>query len=362
LFNINEAGETMKKTMIAVLCACCAIGLAGLSGCDSLKNIGKKQKKAEAAVERIKVDVAVDTARNRTLYQERKLLGTLSAYRETDLAPLSMGAVRVRYLPVKIGDYVSQGQIVAKMDDAQFVQADAQFASLKSQYERSKALYEASALSKAQFEGVEAQYTSMKRQMETMEENTVLKAPFSGLITAKSVEEGELYSTPMTPGASKGLLRITQLNPLKIDLDVDDQTVQYVKKGMQVQLTVDNAKDSVPIFGKVDWVNPVANSMSRTFGVRIIVQNTDRKLLPGYFAEVHILMGKKDNCISVPRSAIVDDRVFVLQSGLALAKKVQVGILTENYAEIASGLKDGDLIVISGNKALPDSAEVNVIK
>jgi RND family efflux transporter MFP subunit len=352
----------MKEKTIAIVLACCALALSSLSGCDSLKNLGKKQKKADAAVERIKVDVTVDTVRHRTLYQERKLLGTLSAYRETDLAPLSMGSVRVRYLPVKIGDYVKQGQIVAKMDDMQFVTLDAQFQSLKSNYERSKALYEANALSKAQFEGVEAQYMSMKRQMENQEENTVLKAPFAGVITAKSVEEGELFSTPMTPGAAKGLLRITQLNPLKIDLDVDDQTVQFVKKGMQVNLTVDNAADSVPIYGKVDWVNPVANSMSRTFSVRIIVQNPERKLLPGYFAEVHILMGKKDNCLSVPRQAVVDDRVFVLQNSLAVAKKVVVGIHTDTDAEIVSGLNEGDLVVVRGNKALPDSAEVNVIK
>jgi RND family efflux transporter MFP subunit len=348
--------------MFAVLNVCCAVGLISFSGCDSLKNAGKKKNKAETVAQRIKMNVTIDTVVRRTLYQERNLLGTLSAYRETDLAPLSMGAVRVRYLPVKIGDYVNQGQIVAKMDDAQFIQADAQFASIKSQYERSKALYEANALSKAQFEGVEAQYTSMKRQMENTVENTVLKAPFSGLITAKSVEEGELYTTSMTPGASKGLVRITQLNPLKIDLDVDDQTVRYVKKGMQVQLSVDNTGDSVPVFGKVEWVNPVANSMSRTFGVRIIVQNPSRKLLPGYFAEVHILMSKKDGCLSVPRPAVVDDRVFVLKDNLALAKKVEVGIIAEKYAEIVSGLNERDLVVVSGNKALPDSAAVNVVK
>jgi RND family efflux transporter, MFP subunit len=351
----------MGRKVITVISVCCAVALASFSGCDSLKNIGKKQKKADTSVQRIKLDVAVDTAVSRTLYQERKLLGTLSAYRETDLAPLSMGSVRVRYLPVKIGDYVEQGKVVAKMDDAQFVQTEAQFASLKSQYDRSKALYEANALSKAQFEGVEAQYTSMKRQMETMEENTVLKAPFSGVITAKSVEEGELYSTPMTPGASKGLVRITQLNPLKVDLDVDDQTIQYVTKGMQVRLTVDNGADSVPLYGKVDWVNPVANSMSRTFGARIIVQNPQRKLLPGYFAEVHILMGKKENCLSVPRSAVVEDRVFILKDGLVIAKKVEVGISTENLVEIVSGIGKGDLVVVSGNKALPDSAMVNVV-
>jgi RND family efflux transporter MFP subunit len=351
----------MKKTSLTVLCVWCAIALVSFSGCGKTKGSGKEKSKTENVVQRIKVDVVVDTTVRRTVYQERKLLGTLAAYRETDLAPVSMGAVRVRYLPGKIGDYVEQGAIVAKMDDAQFVSAEAQFVSLKSQYERSKSLYEANALSKAQFEGVEAQYTSMKRQMENMEENTVLKAPFSGVITAKSVEEGELYTASMTPGAAKGLLRITQLNPLKIDLDVDDQTVRFLKKGMQVNLTVDNAADSLPVYGKVDWVNPVANSMSRTFGVRLIVQNPHHKLLPGYFAEAHILIGKKDNCLTVPRTAVVDDRVFVLQESIAVAKKVEIGLLTDELVEIVSGINERDVVVVKGNKALPDSAVVNIV-
>jgi membrane fusion protein (multidrug efflux system) len=352
----------MKITRFAISGLCCACVLGGFTGCEKLKSFGKNKNSVETVAERIKIDVGVGTVTRRTLFQERKLLGTLAAYRETDIAPLAMGAVRVRYLPVKIGDNVAEGQIVAKMDDAQFVSTEAQFTSLKAQYDRTKTLYEASALPKAQFEGIEAQYTSMKRQMENMEENTVLKAPFSGVVTAKAVEEGELYSTPMTPGASKGLLRITQLNPLKIDLDVDDQTIQYVKKGMQVKLTVDNSNDSVPIYGKVDWVNPVANAMSRTFSVRLIVQNPERKLLPGYFAEVHILIGQKENCLTVPRQAVVDERVFVITDSLAVAKKVEVGILTEYDAEIVTGLKEGDRVVVQGNKALPDSAIVNVVE
>jgi membrane fusion protein (multidrug efflux system) len=347
----------MKKANSAVLCVLCAIGLAGVAGFSGCQS----QKKKAASAERIKIEVAVDTAARRTINQERKLLGTLSAYRETDLAPLSMGSVRVRYLPFKIGEYVEAGQVVAKMDDAQFVQTEAQFASLKSQYERSKALYEASALSKAQFEGIEAQYTSMKRQMVTMEENTVLKAPFSGVITAKSVEEGELYSASMAPGGFKGVVRITQLNPLKIDLDVDDQTVRFVKKGMQVELTVDNGTDSLPVYGRVDYVNPVANSMSRSFGVRIIVQNRKHTLLPGSFAEAHIIISTRDSCLSVPRSAVVDEKVFSVKDSVAVSRKVETGLLTERYAEIVSGLSAGDIIVVKGNKALPDSAVIDII-
>ncbi|HUI93080.1 MAG TPA: efflux RND transporter periplasmic adaptor subunit [Chitinivibrionales bacterium] len=353
----------MKKRIVAIACLCGAISLSCLAGCGTMEDLGKKKGATQAAAGKIKLDVTVGTAVRQTLNQERKLLGTLAAYRETDLAPLSMGAAtRVRYLPVKIGDYVKQGQIVAKMDDAQFVSTDAQFQSVKSNYERTKALYESNAVSKSQFEQAEAAYASMKRQLENQEENTVLKAPFSGIVTAKAVEEGELFSTPMTPGTSKGLLRISQLDPLKIDLDVDDQTIQYVKKGMQVLLTFDKTTDSIPVYGKVEWVNPVANSMSRTFGVRIIVPNPERKILPGYFAEAHILMGKKENCLTVPREAVVEDRVFVMKDNIAVAKKVETGMINDDLAEITSGISDGDVVVVTGNKALPDSAAVNVVR
>jgi membrane fusion protein (multidrug efflux system) len=344
----------MRKKMVSVVIMCCAVGLASFSGCGKMKGPSAKGKKAEVTAERVKVKVTVGKAERRTMYQERKLLGMLAAYRETDLGPLAPG--RVKYLPVKIGDYVKQGQVVAKMDDVQYVSTDAQFQSVKAQYDRSKSLYEANAMPKSQFEGVEAQYTAMKRQMESIGENTVIKAPFSGVVTGKACEEGELYS-PM----GKGLVHVTQLEPLKIDLDVDDQTVQYIKKGMSVRLTVDQTQDSGEITGRVEYVNPQGNDMSRTFGTRLIVQNRGRTLRPGYFAEVHIILGEKKGALTVPRQAIVDDRVFVLKGAVALAKKVTVGWLTDDYAEILSGVDENAEVVLSGNKALPDSAQVDVV-
>jgi RND family efflux transporter MFP subunit len=339
-----------------------SIIMAGISGCRDFKNNkGEMSTIKKQPIQNIRVEVKVDTAKIRTLYMERKILGTLTAYRETELAPVSMTSVRVKYFPFKIGDYVQQGQIVAKMDDAQYVSTSAQFATIKSQYERTKALYEENAISKAQFEQIESQYLSLKRQLENLEENTILRAPFSGIITAKSVEEGELYSASMgmTTG-SKGLVKITQLNPLKLDLDVDDQTVKYIKRGMMVRVAIDNNSDSNIVNGKIDWVNPVANSLSRTFGVRIIIENPDKKFLPGYFAVAHILINKKENCISVPKSAVVDDYVYVIKDNVAIAKKVETGLITEDFVEIISGIKAGDIVAVSGNKALPDSAIVDI--
>jgi membrane fusion protein (multidrug efflux system) len=340
-----------------IILVCCIAAYAGLSGC---KLPQSKTNKAEAAAPKVKINVSAGKAERRTLVQERKILGALQAYREADCGPLSPG--RVKSLPVQIGDYVKAGQVVARMDDAQLAANEAQFASIKSQYDRSSSLYEHSALPKAQYEGVEAQYISAKRQLEALKENTTIIAPFSGIITARACEEGELYSPSMggMPGQSKSLVRITQLDPLKLDLDVDDQTIAHIKKGMQVRLTVDQHSDTTPLSGKVEWVNPQANSASQTFGVRIIVPNPGRLLRPGFFAEAHIVMEQKSDALCVPREALVDDRVFIVSDGVAIAKKVTTGWLTNDYAEIVSGVDDGATVIVKGNKALPDSAEVNV--
>jgi membrane fusion protein (multidrug efflux system) len=345
----------MTRAFAVVLCCIAAAALG--TGCQA-----PKKKEAAVAAEKIKVNVTVDTALRRTLIKERKFLAVLEAYRETDIGPLSPG--RVKYLRVKIGDYVKAGQVVARMDDVQYVSTDAQFQQVKSQYERSKALYESHAIAKAQFEAVEAQYTAMKRQMESLSENTVITAPFSGIVTAKAVEEGELYSPSMMagPGQSRGLVHIAQLNPLKLDIDVDDQTVPYIKKGMKVRLSIDKVDDSVPVYATVDWVNLAASAMSRTFGARLVVRNSRRQFLPGYFAEAHVILDRKDSALSVPRAALVDNRVFVAGGGTAQARTVETGWVTDEYVEVTSGLAEHDVVVVRGNKALPDSAAINIVK
>jgi membrane fusion protein, multidrug efflux system len=346
----NQSEVTMKTKNMVSIGMCCLIAMAGMSGCKL-----PQKKKAELSAERIRVNVAVAPAVRQTMYQKRKVLGFLAAYRETDLGPLSPG--RVKSLPVKIGDYVKQGRIVARMDDVQLSATDAQFAQVKAQYDRTKNLYESNAAPKAQFEAAEAQYKAMKRQMENLDENTVIKAPFSGVVTGKACEAGELY-TPM----GRGLVHIIQLNPLKIDLDLDEQTVQYVKKGMPVRLLVEQASDSGELTGAIEWVNPQASPMGRTFSARVIVQNDKNLLRPGYFVEVHILIGEKKNALIVPRQALVDDRMFVMKDSIAVSVKVALGWVTDEFAEVLSGIQENDKVIVAGNKALPDSAKVNVVQ
>jgi RND family efflux transporter MFP subunit len=325
-------------------------------GCSSgSKKPDQSQQKENTAVIRIKV--IVERAARRDIQQRRLFTGILEPLKKADLSPGAPG--RIRTIAVDIGDRVAQGQVLARMDDANLVALTANFDNLKSQFERTKRLYENSAASKVQFETVQAQYLSTKRQLEQVTENTIIKAPFAGIITGKAAEEGEMYSPQMgAAGGNAGLIQLTQLDPLKLDLNVDEMSVAFLHKGMQVQLKVKALRDTV-ITGTVLWVNPAAQALSRTFQVRVVIPNATNAMKAGYFVETSVVLAQKKNVLAVPVSAVNGNRVFTIeQDSIAIARQVTAGWNTDEYVEILSGIPEGALVIISGNKAIPDSTIV----
>ncbi len=322
-----------------------------------------KNETGSQSQSRVRMSVRASHARRRELVKSRRFAGVLEPFRRVDLSPSAPAGARVVHIPVEVGDYVRRGTAVAKMDDARLIALVARFQPLKARYARSQRLLAHNALSEAEFEQVEAEYIALKREVESLEENTTLKAPFSGFVTHIGAEEGEMFSAQamgMTPGPS-GLVRITQLDPLRLDLEVDDKTVSVIRKGMEVEVVTDVLPDTT-FTGEVAWVNPSADPVSHTFEVRLRVPNPDQLLKAGYFAEVRIVLRRKDDALAVPASAVVDDRVYIVTDSIAVSVPVETGWRTDEHVEIVSGIAENSLVVISGNKALPDSALVNVVE
>ena len=321
----------------------------------------RKKESSLTTASMMRVKVSIDTVARRDMKKTILYTGVLEAYKKADLGPLTQGT-RVRKFNVDIGDRVRKGQVLAVMDDANLFTTRINFEVQKANYERNKRLYEKNALSKAQFDNVESAYLSAKRLLKQVEENTMIRAPFSGIVTARSVEEGELFfpqSQAMGAG-SGGLIQVTRLDPLKIDLEVDENSVALLKKGMSVELRVNALPDTV-LTGEVEWVNPSAKELSHTFAVRIVVTNKKHLLKAGYFTEIRIITETKEDVLTVPVNALVDTKVFTIhQDSIACARKVTVGWQNAEYAEIISGLAEGDMVIVKGNKALPDSTVVIV--
>jgi membrane fusion protein (multidrug efflux system) len=163
------------------------------------------------------------------------------------------------------------------------------------------------------------------------------------------------------PGQASGLIQLARLDPLKIDLSVDDRTVALVTKKMPVVVTTDVLPDT-SFSGEVEYVNPLANPASRTFQVRVIVRNTGGLLKAGYFAEVGVLIDHRDSVLTVPAAAVVGGKVFVVRDSVATALPVVTGWEEDGFVEIRSGLSGESAVIVGGNKALPDTARVEVVK
>jgi len=139
---------------------------------------------------------------------------TILAYEEVNLAPSTPG--RVDKIYVEVGDRVQKGQNLFLMDRTQYYANKIQLANLEKDLARIDTLFKLGSVTEQLYDQTNAQYEVMKTNVEFMEENTLLEAPFDGIITGKYLEDGELYSGAPGMSGKAAVVTLMQINPVKI--------------------------------------------------------------------------------------------------------------------------------------------------
>jgi cobalt-zinc-cadmium efflux system membrane fusion protein len=176
---------------------------------------------------------------------------------------------------------------------------------------------------------------------------SVLKAPFSGVITGFHASIGEAVEP------STELLTITDMSSLWVLADVFEKDLSHIQPGKAVQVRVSSYPGKV-FEGKITYVDDIIEPKTRTAKVRCLVQNQDRLLKLEMFATIEIPVDRINSVLAVRDSSIQqidnDPIVFVKKSDTEFQKqKVQTGIVSGGYTEILSGLKGGELVVSQGS-------------
>ncbi len=291
-----------------------------------------------------------------------KFAGNILAWRETNLGAQTSG--RVEKIFVKEGDEVKKGDILIQMDDTQLTQARIQYQIAREDYQRMQPLFEQGSISPQQFDKVKAGYETAKSTYELILRNTQLRAPFSGVITAKQMNEGEVFL--MMPGkfGSPSIVTIMQIDRLKVMVNVTESDFPDIKLGMPAEVTVDIYPGRT-FTGEISRIDPVINDYSRTFAVEIKVDNPTKVLRPGMFARVKITVGEEEVLV-VPRSALIRQMgsnayyCFIVENGRASRREVKLGDFFDELVEIKEGLQDGDQIVVKGQYRLKDGVPVKL--
>ncbi len=188
-------------------------------------------------------------------------------------------------------------------------------------------------------------------------DNTLMRAPFDGIITARHADPGAM-AAPSAP-----VFRIEQLNPAKVIGSIIEKDLYLVEAGKtQVIVNVDSIKEEFK--GTVSRIYPSIDSSSRTGRIEILLQNPENHLRSGMFARINLLINTSENVPIVARDSLLryDNTYFayLIIDGHAVKREVKTGIIDENRVEILEGLKPGDLIIAKGLEFIREGIAVKV--
>ena len=321
---------------------------------------GSNTKKAEAqpqAVVEAAPTVAVVQVSKREVPQIATYTSTVQPYVKNNIVPQAGG--RITKINVEIGDFVKEGQVLAEIDKAQLQQAQLSLKNQEVELARLKSLYEAGGLSKSDLDAIELQYNVTKTQVDNLLENTVLRSPINGVVTARNYDVGDMCSM------SAPIFTVEQIVPVKLLVGISESDYSKVKKGDSVEIKADAVPDKT-FYGKINRIYPTIDPATRTFTVEVVVQNNYRTLRPGMFVRATVNFGTNNNVV-IPDVAVVKQQgsgerfVYVLnQDGTLTYQKVVLGVRMGAEYEVLEGLADGATIVTGGQIRLKDGIKVTV--
>ena len=328
-----------------MLLAGCASGTQGGPGAQTP---GIPESKPVVSI----VEAAYETVPQTTLYT-----GTVQANVVNNIAPQSGG--RIQKLNVEVGDFVSKGQILAEMDRVQLDQAEFKLRNDETELERVHTLLGQGGISQADFDQLELACNVSRSTYKNLLENTILRSPVGGVVTARNYDRGDMY------GMGMPIYTVQQITPVKVLVAISETDYTRIKKGDKVSLVAD-ALPGKSFEGTVGRLYPTMDAATHTFNVEVTVPNTKRELRPGMYVRTEVNFG--DNLsITVPDTAILKLQgagtrtVFIInEEGRAEMRVVTLGRHLDGKWEILSGLEEGDKVVYKGNSSLKAGAEVEI--
>ncbi|HAH26111.1 MAG TPA: efflux transporter periplasmic adaptor subunit [Prolixibacteraceae bacterium] len=300
--------------------------------------------------------------------------GTLNATKKTVLNTEMTGKYKLMInpktrRPFALGDMVENGQVVVQLEDAEYVNSigfDSKKLNLEitdQNMKKQQSLFEKGGVTQLDYRNSEVNYTNAKDAFERA--NLLLAklnvhAPFKGVITdLPAITNGTQVSTgtPVVSLMDYSIMTVEVNLPEKF---ISDVSIDQMVRIMNYTLPNDTLK------GNVKELSPAISTETRTFKGVIEVANPELKLRPGMFAKADIVLAKHDSVIVIPKNIIISGQrgksVFIVDNGTANEKRITLGFENQNEAEITSGLKKNDRLVIKGFETLKNRSKVKIVK
>ena len=333
------------------------------------------QEKSEVADNRpiVNVKVSTPTLLNNSFISAS---GKLEAAQNANISTRIMG--HVSNIFVKVGDKVSKGQLLAQISSADIqaqksqaqaaiIEATAAFKNAEKDFERFKTLYSQQSASQKELDDITANYNMAKARLEAanQQKNMInaqlsysnISAPFSGIITGKFINNGDLAS-PGTP-----LISIENPSKFEVVATVPESEITKIKKGTEVTVLLKSTNKIVK--GIVTEVSSSAKNTGGQYLVKVAIAKTNVKLLSGMFTAVQFPIENVNTGVLIPQAALIKKGELtgvytVSQSNTALLRWIRTGKTFGENIEVLSGLKNDEQFILSSESKLTNGAKLQI--
>lgn len=317
---------------------------------------GKKEEDKKADAMDVLPLVEVETVHVAAVDQIHEYTANVDAYKSNNISPATSN--RIKTITVDMGDHVRRGQVLVTMDNSEAARLKVNLDQIQREYNRATQLLKIGSGTQAQVDQLKAQLDASRTQYNNVIENTVLRSPVSGVVTARNFDPGDVT-------AGQPVLTIGQITPdVKIIINVTEADRAKFHAGMPVDVTFD-AFPGESYAAKVSRIYPAVDPQTRTFQAEVLIPNKGEKFFPGMFARVSVNHGTQENVVVSDRAVVKQTGsgnryVYVLRGDKVSFNKVELGTRTDSGYEIISGVADGDTVVVAGQSRLADGVRVQL--
>lgn len=310
------------------------------------------------------------------------LPGTIGGLRETGIYARTNGFVKS--LRVDLGSSVRAGDtlLVLDMPDvaeqarqarASLEQIEATATLARATLSRWRTLSEKDVVTKQEFDekqaavnvaeaSVRASRASVANLTEVLRFGALV-APFTGIVTTRTVDVGSLVSAGAVTG-NRALLTLTQVDTLRIMLNVPQSVASQVRVGQAVKITVQELGNAV-VTGRVALTSRAIDPLTRTLLTEVHITNTDRRLLPGMFAHAALAVPSAGTGVRIPSIALIiradGPQVARVEQGVVRLSPIKLGRDFGTSLEVLSGVEVGAEVIVNPSEQLAEGMKVRPV-
>lgn len=293
--------------------------------------------------------------------QQFRALGSIEADESIEVTSEESGVVKA--LPFKEGGWVTEGALLARLDDrearAAAERTQAQREQAESNARRAETLAQQQVISTSELDDVRSALKVAKAndsEAQTRLAKTHIRAPWAGLVGRRRVSPGAY----VRPGDV--ITEVARVTQVKVRFSAPERYASELRAGVPVEIAAPAFPDE-PFAGRLSVVDPIVDAQTRTIQLTALVQNPGRKLKPGMSANVAVTLAERPDALVVPDEAVfaegAQNFVYVVKPDSTVARTpVSLGLRDSSRVEVAHGLTAGQRVVTAGHQKIFEGAHV----